>query len=353
MPDHPSPLARRTAVPTYDFRYVSNLDAKALLTPAQSVRIAEETLLDHYYGDVSFAAVRQLDMAVPGQPTNYKAKGCVLGRLGVAGFRVLSLNRTPEGYAVAGHRPTKHILLSDTRSGEFFGIVDEHWSHALRTGACAAAAAKYLMRPGSDVLAVTGTGYMAYASLVAMTAVITPREVRIWARDFSKAQAFATRMSGELGLNVVAYESARACVKDVPLVITATSSPTPYLEKDWFAPGVFIYALGNFQEVDLATYQGMTFMVDERKQVRICPDIAAFIAQGIYDDDWVRADLGEVVARPDLRRCSDDEQIIVRSQGLVTQDVAQAFWIYEEACRRDMGISLESALTGQAGAALF
>ena len=348
-----SPLARRPQVASYEFRYVSNMDVKALLTPAQSLRLAEETLIDHHYGDVSFANVRQLDMASPGQPTNYKAKGCVLARLGVAGFRILGLNRTSEGYALAGRRPTKHVLLSDTRTGEFFGVVDEHWSHALRTGACAAAASKYLMRPRSDVLAVTGTGYMAYASLVAMSAVMTPREVRIWARDFGKAQTFAARMAGELGWKVIAIEDARSCVADASVVITATSSQTPYLEKSWFAPGVFIYALGNFQEVDLATYQGMTFMVDEREQVRICPDIAAFIAQGIYDESWVQADLGEVVARSDKRRRSEDEQIIVRSQGLVTQDVAQAFWIYEEACRRDMGVSLEPSLIAQAGAALF
>ena len=57
--------------------------------------------------------------------------------------------------------------------------------------------------------------------------------------------------------------------------------------------------------------------------------------------------------RPDMRRRTDDEQIIVRSQGLVTQDVAQAFWIYEEACRQGLGVDLEPAIASQAGAPLF
>jgi ornithine cyclodeaminase/alanine dehydrogenase-like protein (mu-crystallin family) len=337
----------------YEFLYVSNSEVKRLLTPADSVRIAEETLLDQYHGAVSFASVRQLDMAVPGEHTAFKAKGCVLNRLKVAGFRILGLNRTDDGYAVAGRRPTKHVLLSDARSGECFAIVDEHWSHALRTGACAAAAAKHLMKPGSEVLAITGAGYMAYASLVAMTAVMAPREVRIWTRTSERARAFAERTSAELGLNVVAVDTARDCVRDADVVLTATSAPTPYLERGWFAPGVFIYALGNWQEVDLDTYRAMTFIVDEREQVRICGDIAGFIRQGIYDDDWVAADLGEVVALPEKRRRSPDEQIIVRSQGLVTQDVAQAFWIYTEARRRGAGLSLEPSLAAQAGSSLF
>lgn len=341
------------AAQPYEFLYVSNVEAKRLLTPADSVRIAEEALVDQYNGAVSFASVRQLDMAVPGEATTFKAKGCVLRRLNVAGFRILGLNRTDDGYAIAGRRPTKHVLLSDARSGECFGIVDEHWSHALRTGACAAAAAKYLMRPGAEILGITGAGYMAYASLVAMTAVMKPREVRVWTRTDERARAFAERTSAELGLKVVPVDSAESCVRGADVVLTATSSPTPYLEYGWFEPGVFIYALGNWQEVDLETYRRMTFIADERGQVRICGDIVKFIEQGIYDDSWVTADLGEVVALPEKRRRSPDEQIIVRSQGLVTQDVAQAYWLYTEARRRGGGISLEASLAEQATSSLF
>lgn len=337
----------------FKFLYISNADVKRIITPADSVRIAEATLLDQYDGEVSFASVRQLDMVAANTDTVYKAKGCVLTRLGVAGFRVLSLNRTEEGYSIAGQRPTKHVLLSDTASGEFFAIVDEHWSHALRTGACAAAAAKYLMRPGAEVLAVTGAGYMAYAALIAMTAVMQPREVRLWARTREKAQALADRVRAETGMNMVIADTTENCVRDADVVLTATSAPAPYLKKEWFAPGVFIYALGNWQEVDLETYRDMTFMVDEREQVKVCGDIAALIRQGIYDDSWVKADLGEVIALPGKRRQSVDEQIIVRSQGLVTQDVAQAYWIYQQASQTNHGIDLEPALQSQAGAKLF
>ena len=353
MNDLSSAVSRPAAQADYEFLYVSNAEVKRLLTPADSVQIAEQTLLDHHNGDVSFADSRQMSMAVPGEATGYKVKGCVLKRPGIAGFRVLALNRTEEGYRVAGRRPTKHVLLSDAHTGEFFAIVDEHWSHALRTGACAAAAAKHLMAPGSDVLAITGTGYMSYASLVAMTAVMKIRRVNVWSRDRARLDAFVARVGSELGLDVVAAASPRACVEDAHVVITATSAPAPYLESTWFAPGVFIYALGNWQEVDLQTYRSMTFIVDEREQVRICGDIAQFITAGIYDESWVTADLGEVVAFPGKYRISQEQQIVVRSQGLVTQDVAQAYWIYESARRARCGISLEPALAEQSDAALF
>jgi len=350
-PTIPSPGP--TSDQPYEFLYVPNPVAKRLITPAQSVAIAEQTLLDHYHGQIGWASTRQMDLPVSGHPTGFKAKGCILYRLGVAGFRVLALNRTDEGYAVAGRRPTKHVLLSDMRTGECFAIVDEHWSHALRTGACAAVAAKYLMRPGSDTCAITGAGYMAYTSLLAIHAVMKLRQVHVWSRSAERREAFARRATEELGLPVVPMPDPESCVRDVPVVITATSAPSPYLKKDCFAPGVFIYALGGYQEVDTATYRGMTFMVDDREQVRICSEIVQLIRDGAYSDDWVAADLGQVVALPDKRRRRDDEQIVVRSQGLVTQDVAQAFWIYQEARRRGAGISLESGLAEQQTSKLY
>jgi ornithine cyclodeaminase/alanine dehydrogenase-like protein (mu-crystallin family) len=54
-----------------------------------------------------------------------------------------------------------------------------------------------------------------------------------------------------------------------------------------------------------------------------------------------------------MGRKSPDEKIIVRSQGLATQDVAQAYWIYNKAVSEGVGANLEPHLIEQAGAPLF
>lgn len=335
------------------FRYIGNADVKRLLTPADAVRIAEQTLRDHADGQIDWASPRQLDLWPELQVTRYKVKGCLLRRPGVAGFRVTGLNRTPEGKRASALRPTKHVLLSDVATGEFFGIVDERWGYGLRTGAGAAVGLAHLRAPGADEVAVLGTGHMAYGAIRALAEAIPLRRARVWSPTEAKRGAFAERLTTELGIPVVPSSSARDCVTDNPLVITATEAPEPFLRTDWFAPGVTIYALGRRQELDLSAYREMTFMADDTEQIRVCAEIRSFIEEEGYTDDWVQAQLADVVGGHHPGRRDDDERIMIRSQGLVTMDVAQALWIYEEAQKRGLGIDLEGAIEEREGDPLF
>jgi ornithine cyclodeaminase/alanine dehydrogenase len=335
------------------FTYISNSQVKRLITVADSVRVAEQTLLDHYNGHITWSNPRLTFLEPPGCDTSYKFKGCSNSRLGIAGFRLFSDNRTAEAISIAGSRPTKHVMLSDYRTGEVFAIVDEHWSHALRTGSCAAVAAKHLMVPGSTEAAVVGTGYMAYCCIHALNSVMPLKRLKIWSRDAGRVKEFADRIRTELNINVETADSAQACVEGVKVVITVTNAPSPFLKSEWFSPGVMIYAMGNHQEVDLEAYLSMTFIADERDQVKVCPDIAALMKSGDLPVNHVQADLGDVVGNPARGRKSPDEKIIVRSQGLATQDIAQAYWIYNKAIQEGVGADLEPYLIDQAGAPLF
>jgi ornithine cyclodeaminase/alanine dehydrogenase len=177
--------------------------------------------------------------------------------------------------------------------------------------------------------------------------------LKIWSRDPERVKEFADRIRRELNINVETAHSAQECVEGMKVVITVTNAPTPFLKNEWFSPGVVIYAMGNHQEVDLDTYLSMTFIADEREQVKVCPDIAALMQSGDLPLNHVQADLGDVVGNPARGRQSPDERIIVRSQGLATQDVAQAYWIYNKAIQEGVGADLEPYLIEQAGAPLF
>mgnify|MGYP001627286811 CR=1 FL=1 len=335
------------------FTYISNAQVKRLITVPDSVRIAEQTLLDHYNGHITWSHPRLSFLEPADCSTSYKFKGCSNSRLGIAGFRLFSDNRTPEAISVAGSRPTKHVLLSDYRTGEVFAIVDEHWSHALRTGSCAAVAAKHLMAPGSTEAAVVGSGYMAYCCIHALNSVMPLTRLRIWSRDADRLKEFADRIRRELGVEVETTDSAERCVEGMKVVITVTNAPKPFMKKEWFAPGVLIYAMGNHQEVDLDTYLSMKFIADERQQVKVCPDIRELLESGHLPADHIQADLGEVLGDPAKGRTGPDEQIIVRSQGLATQDIAQAYWIYNKAIAEGVGANLELYLLEQAGSPLY
>jgi alanine dehydrogenase len=335
------------------FRYVGNADVKRILTPADAVRIAEQTLEDHAEHRIDWADPRQLDLWPVHEVTRYKVKGCLLRRPGVAGFRVTGLNRTEAGKTASALRPTKHVLLSDVRDGQFFGIVDERWGYGLRTGAGAAVGLKHLRAPGADEVAIFGTGHMAYGAVQTLATAVPLRRIRIWSPTRTKREAFGARLAEELGIEVVVPETAEEAVRDVPLVVTATEAPEPFLRTGWFAPGVTVFVLGRLQELELSAYHEMTLMADDTEQIRVCAEIKRFIETEGYTDDWVETQLADVVGGLHPGRRSDDERIMIRSQGLVTMDVAQAFWVYEEAVRRGLGIDLEPAIEEREGDPLF
>lgn len=336
-----------------NFRYVGNAQAKQILSPADSVRIAEETLRDHANGDIDWADPRELKLQPELEETWYKVKGCVLRRPGVAGFRVSSLNRTPDGVRTTALRPTKHVLLSDVTTGAFFGIVDERWAYGMRTGAGAAVGLKLLRAPGANEAAILGTGHMAYGAMRTLAEAMPLRSCRVWSPTETKRTAFGKRLTDELGIEVRASASAEECVRDAPLVVTATEAPEPFLRTEWFAPGVTIYVLGRRQEFDLSAYHDMTLMADDTRQIRVCAEIRRFIEEEGYTDDWVEAQLADVIGGSHPGRKADNERIMIRSQGLVTMDVAQALWIYEQAEHQGLGVSLEPAIEEREGDPLF
>lgn len=209
------------------------------------------------------------------------------------------------------------------------------------------------MADGSRDCTILGTGHMAHAAALTVNEVMDLDAIRVYSRNDERRRAFAARLTDELGVPTTASDDVESAVRDASVVITATEATGPIVQYDWLAPGVVVYAMGGAQELDDASYAKMRFIVDEREQVLVCSEIRQWVEDGTYDPGMVEADLAEVVTGKAGLRTSPAEQFLVRSQGLVTQDVAQAYWIYQRAKEEGLGVSLEGGLTEQPGDPLF
>ncbi len=345
------------------FLDVPNAVVKQILTPGDSVQIARDTLVQMAAGGVEWAEPRQTNLAVGDNSseypahlaggTAYKIKGCALREQGVAGFRIVGLNRSEAGYAVAAYRPTKNVLLSDIATGELFGIVDERWAYALRTGACAAVAIEALRRPDAADLSLIGTGHMAYSAALAINEVMSLDHVRVHSRNPERRAQFATRLSEDIGAEVEALADPESCVRDASVVVSATIAKDPFLQYSWLAQGATVYAMGGGHEWERETYRRTRVIVDDREQSKIVTEIKNWTAEGTFNPDAdIEADLGQVVSGA-AGRSSDEDQFFIRSQGLVTQDVAQAYWVYTQADAKGLGVDLEHSLVERPGDAIF
>jgi len=115
---------------------------------------------------------------------------------------------------------------------------------SMRTGALGGAAVELLARPDSRRLAVIGTGTVAWWQLWASIGRRPFDEVRVFSRDAARRDAFAARVSGELGVAATAAASAEDAVRDADVVIVSTTSRTPVIDAAWLAPGAHVSSTG-------------------------------------------------------------------------------------------------------------
>src|SRR4051812_31170960 len=139
----------------------------------------------------------------------------------------------------AGYR----VFIYSMETG-FEGLVEAYDLTEIRTGAVSAVATKYMARENAETLGILGTGREARAQLRAVSKVRKLSRVKAWSRSDDNRVAYAREMSAELGIEVVAVESAEAAVRDSDIVLTITSANEPIVDGAWLAPGTFVCGVG-------------------------------------------------------------------------------------------------------------
>jgi alanine dehydrogenase len=240
--------------------------------------------------------------------------------------------------------PTLHAcyLLSDPETGSPLAFMEAGFLTAIRTGAASAVAAKYLARPGSRRLACFGAGIQAEFQLRCLKAVLPIESVAIVGRDPARAEAFAARMRGALGIPVEITSDRRAAVRLADVVTCATTAARPVFAGRDLRPGTHVDAVGAFRpatrEVDTETVRRARVVVDTYHGAWAeAGDLLIPINAGAITRRHVKAELAEVVARRKPGRSRPDEITLFKSVGWAPEDAASARLGYDLAMARGIG----------------
>jgi ornithine cyclodeaminase/alanine dehydrogenase-like protein (mu-crystallin family) len=235
------------------------------------------------------------------------------------------------------------VLLFAADTGEPLALVNASAITEIRTAATSAVATGLLARPGpadAAELAIIGTGVQARAHAHALAATRTLTGIRIAGRDVARARGVAAELAGQLALPVTARDTAREAVTGADIVVTATSSPTPVLRREWLSPGTHVNAVGacvpRDREIDTATMAVAALFADSRESVRNeAGDYLLAEKEGVANP--VRAELGELLTGAAPGRLHDDELTVFESLGLAAEDLAAAAHLYQKAKRQGAG----------------
>lgn len=140
------------------------------------------------------------------------------------------------------------VVVQSSRTGRVRAIAVGNALGQLRTGALGGVAADLLARPAVGTVGVVGSGKQAWAQVWAITAVRDVDEVSVHSPTPAHAQAFAQRVRAELGVACEVVDSAEEAVREKDIVVLATRSRTPVIERDWLAPGTHVTTVGPKQQ---------------------------------------------------------------------------------------------------------
>jgi ornithine cyclodeaminase len=113
------------------------------------------------------------------------------------------------------------------------------------------------------------------------------------------------------------------------VVVTATNSRTPVLERAWLADGSHVNAIGasvpSARELDVETIAAAELFVDSRESAaNEAGDYRLALNDGAIGEDHIRAELGEVAIGSHPGRSGPAAITVFRSLGLAVEDLAAA-----------------------------
>lgn len=236
------------------------------------------------------------------------------------------------------------VTLFDGETGRPTAILDASALTEVRTAAVTAVATDTLARHNAEVLAVLGAGVQGRAHLAALEHVRPFTQIRLYAPTQAHAQALRDQRAHQ---PIIITDSAEQAVRGADVVVVATSSRTPVINRDWLAPGAHVNAVGastpSARELDTATVAAAALFVDSRESLQHeAGEFQLAVREGAIEGiGHVRAELGEVLAGLKPGRRDDGELTVFRSLGLAVEDLAAAQHAVAAARAQGLGTEVE------------
>ncbi len=246
--------------------------------------------------------------------------------------------------------PSEMALLNlfDPRTGMPVALLDATAITEMRTGAVTAIGARHLARKDSMVLGHVGARGTAWWNVRLLDRLFDFAEIRVHSRRPESREAFARRLSEDLGKNVRAVASWRECLDGADILVEASrlERPEPLFKTEWVKRGAFVVPYGTMSAVELSLTDIMDkLVVDDWGQCKggKLGALRAHVDAGKLSERTLHAELCQIVtgARPGRER--EDETILLWHRGLSLSDIALGHAMLEKAKRLGIGEKLRFA----------
>lgn len=238
------------------------------------------------------------------------------------------------------------IILIDPKTGAPQAIMDGTKITAVRTGAAAGVATKYLARESSFKLGIVGAGVQASTQLAFMLQVASISEVRVYdVVEESKNQFLSKASKCYPEVRFISAASVEEVVAGSDIICTVTPSRKPIIMDEWIDFGTHINAIGadapGKEELDPAILKRSKVVIDDWDQAWHSGEINVPVSKGLIDRNDIHGELGEIIVGKKKGRTSPREVTVFDSTGLAIQDTVVAKLVHKKATEKKVGTEIE------------
>jgi len=262
------------------------------------------------------------------------------GEQGAFGLKAICV--FPENPAKGKDAHQGAVMLFSRETGELLALMNASEITAIRTAAVSAVATRLLAREDALELGIIGAGVQARTHLEALAAVRAIKRARVAARNIEHARRLVQEMQPKVAFPIDAVGTNEEAVRGADVIVTATSSLEPVINRDWISPGAHINAIGthspNSREIDSATMAAARIFTDRRESaLNEAGDYLLAAKEELITPESILSEIGELLIGTKTGRTSSSEITLFKSLGLAIEDVVSADYLYHKAQEQNAG----------------
>ena len=268
--------------------------------------------------------------------------GYVGGEYNMAGIKWIGSG--PKNYKKGLPRASVTVILNDPDTKLPVCIADGTAISTVRTGASGGVAIKLLAKSNAAVMTMCGAGAQAHTQLEAAV-IARPTIEKVYVYDIVKenAERFVNLNKDKYpNINFVVTEDVEVAARESDIIDCVTLATEPFIKGEWLKKGALVMNMSDYECDYECVKRADKVVVDfwENIKHRMISTVALMWNDGLFKDEQIHAELGEILSGNKKPRENDDEIIYFNAVGAGILDIAVAARCYNSAKESGKGLNV-------------